>query len=279
MKVYTPEISWHERDPIYTSAFHPVKINKFVTAGVTGTIRLWEINDKNTSSTTGIGSNSDIEISFVANLKRHTKSVNVARWNHDGTVLASAGDEAVVFLWKENDIKNQKTLDNDDDESKENWFSHKCFRGHLEDILDISWSKDGTILISGSVDNSVIIWNVFSGSKLAILKEPKGFVQGVVYDPLGVTYACLSTDRSLRIFSVSNNKCIHNVNKLQMSKDKENTETTSVRMYHDDTMKSFFRRMCFSSDGSLLFTPAGCLDIDLKPVNVSFIYKKNSYSR
>lgn len=40
MKVYTPEISWHERDPIYTSAFHPVKINKFVTAGVTGTIRV-----------------------------------------------------------------------------------------------------------------------------------------------------------------------------------------------------------------------------------------------
>jgi chromatin assembly factor 1 subunit B len=52
----------------------------------------------------------------------------VVRWSHDGTILASAGDEAVIFLWKENDIKNQKTLDNDEDENKENWFSFKCFR-------------------------------------------------------------------------------------------------------------------------------------------------------
>lgn len=50
-------------------------------------------------------------------------------------------------------------------------------------------------------------------------------------------------------------------------------------MYHDDTMKSFFRRMCFSADGNLLFTPAGCLDIDTKTQNVSYIYKKNSYNR
>jgi chromatin assembly factor 1 subunit B len=50
-------------------------------------------------------------------------------------------------------------------------------------------------------------------------------------------------------------------------------------MYHDDTMKSFFRRMSFSPDGSLLFTPAGCLDIEMKTTNASFIYKKSSYNR
>ncbi len=50
-------------------------------------------------------------------------------------------------------------------------------------------------------------------------------------------------------------------------------------MYHDDTMKSFFRRMCYSPDGNLLFTPAGCIDIDMKPINASFIYRRNSYNR
>lgn len=53
----------------------------------------------------------------------------------------------------------------------------------------------------------------------------------------------------------------------------------NVRMYHDDTMKSFFRRMCYSPDGNLLFTPAGCIDIDMKPINASFIYRRNSYNR
>ena len=72
--------------------------------------------------------NVSVDIEFIANLKRHTKSVNVARWNQDGQLLASAGDEAVIFLWNENEIKNQKTLDNDEDENKENWFSFKTFR-------------------------------------------------------------------------------------------------------------------------------------------------------
>lgn len=217
--------------------------------------------------------NQSVGINFIANMKRHTKSVNVIRWNHDGQVLASAGDESVIFLWMENDIKNQKTLDNDDDESKENWYSFRTFRGHLEDILDISWSNNSTILISGSVDNSVIVWNVNTGDKLAILREPKGFVQGVIYDPLNTTYAVLSTDRCLRIYSTSNNKCIHNVNKIQLNQinkdlsqqqqqsskeggeQQHSSSAPNCRIFYDDTMKSFFRRMCFSPDGNLLMTP------------------------
>jgi hypothetical protein len=42
--------------------------------------------------------------------------------------LASAGDEAVVYLWNENDIKNQKTLDGDEYENIENWYAFKTFR-------------------------------------------------------------------------------------------------------------------------------------------------------
>jgi chromatin assembly factor 1 subunit B len=69
-----------------------------------------------------------IEAEFIANLKRHTKAVNIVRWNPGGSILASAGDECVIFLWNENDIKNQKTLDMDEDESKENWFAFKTLR-------------------------------------------------------------------------------------------------------------------------------------------------------
>jgi WD40 repeat protein len=99
--------------------------------------KLWEIigkDEKKTASTekpattTSKTTNNPIEIKFISNLKRHLKSVNVARWNSEGTVLASAGDEAVIFLWNENDIKNQKTLDNDECENVENWYSFKTFR-------------------------------------------------------------------------------------------------------------------------------------------------------
>lgn len=145
----------------------------------------------------------------------------VVRWSSDGLSLASAGDEAVIFVWNENEAKSyaKVTLDNDDCENKENWTVTKSMRGHLEDILDLAWSKDNTMLISGSVDNSVILWHVasgiyfkensiiefqnilfnFKGSKIALLKEPKGFVQGVAWDPMGAYFAALSTDRQVYI--------------------------------------------------------------------------------
>ncbi|CAF0976061.1 unnamed protein product [Brachionus calyciflorus] len=283
MKFYTPEISWHERDPIYTCDFHPVVKNKFATAGVTGEIRLWEVLEQQIKPTESTEPKKKlnphgIEISFIANLKRHTKSVNIVRWNSEGNLLASAGDEQVIFIWNENDIKNQKTLDNEEYENKENWYAFKTFRGHLEDILDLAWSRDSTTLISGSIDNSVIVWNVNTGNKIAILKEPKGFVQGVVFDPLGATYGVLSTDRCLRIYSNTSNKCIHNISKLQLPKDNSDL-TVNTRLFHDDTMKSFFRRMKFSSDGNFLFTPSGCLEIEEKCINTSYIFTRNCYSR
>ena len=36
-------------------------------------------------------------------------------------------------------------------------------RFHRKDVLDLQWSTDGTFLISGSVDNTCIIWDVNKG--------------------------------------------------------------------------------------------------------------------
>lgn len=36
-------------------------------------------------------------------------------------------------------------------------------RGHLEDVHDVAWSPNATRLISGSVDNSVIVWDTNKG--------------------------------------------------------------------------------------------------------------------
>jgi WD40 repeat protein len=38
-------------------------------------------------------------------------------------------------------------------------------RFHRKDVLDLQWSADGAFLISGSVDNSCIIWDVNKGWK------------------------------------------------------------------------------------------------------------------
>ena len=39
----------------------------------------------------------------------------------------------------------------------------KILRGHLEDIYDLSWSCDSCQVVTGSVDNSAIVWDVQKG--------------------------------------------------------------------------------------------------------------------
>lgn len=43
-------------------------------------------------------------------------------------------------------------------------------RSHLEDVYDLSWSSDGQRLLSGSVDNSAILWDIKKGGLKVIVK-------------------------------------------------------------------------------------------------------------
>ena len=36
-------------------------------------------------------------------------------------------------------------------------------RTHLEDVYDLAWSPNSQYLVSGSVDNTVVVWNVDKG--------------------------------------------------------------------------------------------------------------------
>ena len=117
---------------------------------------------------------------------------------HTGEYLASAGDgkccvhdlyhihcliyylDCTICLWKlneENDVVMETNLE--DDVNQENWTVAKMlryndnildlvvlfdtFRGHLEDVYDLSWSSNSRYLLSGSVDNTAIVWDTLSG--------------------------------------------------------------------------------------------------------------------
>ncbi len=70
----------------------------------------------------------------------------------------------VVLLWKlESDCARVEGNLVTDDGSKESWTVSKILRGHLEDVYDLCWSHDSSYIITGSVDNSAIIWDVQKG--------------------------------------------------------------------------------------------------------------------
>ncbi|NWS57345.1 CAF1B factor, partial [Chunga burmeisteri] len=166
--------------------------------------------------------------------------------------------DAVILLWKLNDSKELEPLVfQDEDEAqlnKENWTVVKTLRGHLEDVYDICWTSDGNYMASASVDNTAIMWDVSKGQKVSILNEHKSYVQGITWDPLGQYIATLSCDRVLRVYNTQTKRVAFNVTKMPSGSGTEG-EARSYRMFHDDSMKSFFRRLSFTPDGSYLLTP------------------------
>lgn len=98
-------------------------------------------------------------------------------------------------MWKVKEGRDFSPPSGQDTENKEQWTSWKVLRGHIEDIYDISWSPDSNSLISGSVDNTAIMWDIQKGRKTEMLMDHKGFVQGVSWDPCNQYVCTISTDR------------------------------------------------------------------------------------
>lgn len=135
---------------------------------------------------------------LAADLSRHQRAVNVVRWSPNGELLASGDDESVVFIWKQkadHEVVNIVDADGCSEQDKEVWLTLKVLRGHREDIYDLSWAPNSQFLVSGSVDNTAMLWDVHSGKSLAILDDHKGYVQGVAWDPCNQYIATMSTDR------------------------------------------------------------------------------------
>uniref|UniRef100_A0A6M2D2R9 Putative chromatin assembly factor n=1 Tax=Rhipicephalus microplus TaxID=6941 RepID=A0A6M2D2R9_RHIMP len=271
MKCHVPEISWHSRDPILSIDFQPSndKHRRLASCGTDTHVMIWFII---------VHHNGETSLEFRSDLNRHTKTVNAVRFSNNGELLASGDDDANVIIWKQVD-KSPGDVFDDTIENKEHWVAQKVLRGHIDDVCDICWSPDNIYLLSGSVDNSAIIWHVEKGKKISLLNENKGFVQGVAWDPRDTYFTTLSSDRSLRIFKVSNKKVAYKIHKAVVPHEGLSDKEKGTRLFYDDTLKSFCRRLAFSPDGELLVAPSGIIEQDSgRVVNVVYVFARSDLS-
>lgn len=251
MKLFTPEISWHNRLPALALDIEPSQgtSHRLATGGTDCRVYIWSIDMKGQTPV----------ITIKAGLRRHMKSVGAVRFSGNG-LLASGDDDGYIYIWK----YHEETVDpspahieevvhdnfNDEDgfHDKETWKQVRVLRGHLEDICDIAWSKDGQFLLSGSIDNSAILWDALKGCKLWC-STAKGYVQGVAIDPLGQYMAAMGSDRTLRVFNFQDKRQLYANRRMNINKG------ANKAIFSDDTVQTFCRRLDFTPDGQYLIAP------------------------
>jgi chromatin assembly factor 1 subunit B len=176
-----------------------------------------------------------------------------------------------------------------EEEASACWKRVGCLRGHTDDVIDVTWSSDGTSILTGSVDNKAFVWDVAGkrrGQVLAHLANHKHFVQGVAWDPAQQYVITQSADRTVKVFTLRpppaarRNKvsqyfqpacdtaaelyCAHTLNRREIPALPDGDDALSNGkpsrhpLFLDEvSLPSFFRRPAWSPDGSFVVLPAG----------------------
>jgi len=301
MRLDIPDIYWHgPKDRILSLTFHPSG-ETLVTAGTVDSegqktfIRQWEINyDKgfDMSQEEKDNKKNHKNVKYLGDLTGgHESTVNCVRFSPNGKYLASCADDNSVIIWN----LRRRVIEFGSDKTEITWCPFKILKSHTSGVYDLVWSRDSQYLVTGSIDNTAILWSVEKAKKIQILEGHKHYVQGVCIDPKFKYIVTLSSDRTAKIYKHAKTKknvafyhdatlkrleykkeaqnqqnlgCATPIKNNNMEEEedvnnKDNKEnpnhniSNSFSIFLDETLlNTFFRRLDWSPDGSFLLVPA-----------------------
>jgi len=79
-------------------------------------------------------------------------------------------------------------------------------KGHEQSIESMAISKDGKTLVTGSEDQTILVWDIAAGKVVQTLKGHTGGIIAVAITPDGKKVASASTDKTLKIWDVATAK-------------------------------------------------------------------------
>ncbi|OAY81950.1 Protein HIRA [Ananas comosus] len=201
----TEKPSWirHEGLQIFSIDVQPGGL-RFATGGGDQKVRIW-----NTKSMRKNHNSNHSSQRLLATLRDHFGSVNCVRWAKHGRYLASGSDDQVILIHERKPGSGTSEFGSKEPPDIENWKVVMTLRGHTADVVDLNWSPDDQTLASGSLDNSVHIWNMTNGICTAVLRGHSSLVKGVAWDPIGSFIASQSDDKAVIIWQTSDWSLVH----------------------------------------------------------------------
>uniref|UniRef100_UPI003590152E protein HIRA-like isoform X4 n=1 Tax=Myxine glutinosa TaxID=7769 RepID=UPI003590152E len=202
MRLLKPEWVNHGGKPIFSVDIHPDG-QKFATGGQgedSGKVVIWNMRP--------VRREEDEKNEFVPKLlcqmDNHLACVNCVRWSNSGKLLASGGDDKLVMIWRPATFIGPANVfgSGGNVANVEQWRCASVLRYHSGDVMDVAWSPHDAWLATGSIDNSVVIWNACKFPEvIATLRGHSGLVKGVTWDPVGKYVASQADDKSLKVWS------------------------------------------------------------------------------
>jgi WD40 repeat protein len=152
--------------------------SKIVSGLANGLLRVWD-------SRTGDG---------LATLEGHSESVNSVAFSPNGAQLVSGSDDWSIRIW---DMRMNEVI--------------SVLRSHGYPVINVipshavtsvAFSPDGRQVVSGSMDNTVRIWDVQSTKQITLLQGHHEGVLSVSFSPDAALVASGSADGTIRVWDI-----------------------------------------------------------------------------
>ncbi|THZ75348.1 histone transcription regulator HIRA, WD repeat superfamily [Aureobasidium pullulans] len=221
--------------------------SRLVTAGgehpTDGHVRIW--------STDAIRNGANAEYNKpkqLAAMSYHSGTIHSVRFSGNGKYLASGADDKIVCIYNlDPNPPTHTTFGSNETPPVENWRIFRRLIGHDNDVQDLGWSADSSILVSVGLDSKVVVWSGHTFEKLKTLSQHQSHVKGITFDPANKYFATASDDRTIRIFRFTspppNATTYDQVNNFVL-------EATVSVPFTTSPLTTYFRRCSWSPDGA-----------------------------
>ncbi|KAJ9647886.1 HIR complex subunit [Coniosporium tulheliwenetii] len=138
----------------------------------------------------------------LAAISNHSGTIHAVRFSGNNKYLASGADDKIVcvYVLDPNPPAHGSTFGTNEPPPVENWRVLRRLIGHDNDVQDLGWSYDSSILVSVGLDSKIVVWSGHTFEKLKTLSQHQSHVKGITFDPANKYFATASDDRTVKVF-------------------------------------------------------------------------------